>query len=260
MTDYGQKATRKIATELAKLGATVVSGLMYGVDITAQVAAMESGGVSVGVLGFGVNNFFPSVHEQLAITWIKRGKLVLISEYPPEIYPKQWTFLERNRIVAGLCRAVVVMEAAERSGSLVTARLAGEYGREVMAVPGSILSRFNEGVKSLVNQGALLVGSGEEIMQEIAGKRYRGREIGQPKVLRIGHKKVTKKKEVVWERDEVGELGGQIGELLKKYKSGLTTDELQERLGVEIGELQVKLMELELGCKIKQEGSNYKRL
>ncbi|MCL2109971.1 DNA-processing protein DprA [Microgenomates group bacterium] len=257
MTEYGQRAARKIAGELAGLGVVVVSGLMYGIDTEAQVAAMEGGGESIGVLGFGVNNFFPSTHEQLAKKWIRRGNLVLVSEYPPEVFPQPWTFLQRNRIVAGLSKAVVVVEAAAQSGSLVTARLAGECGREVMAVSGGIFNKFAEGTKNLLNQGALLVSSGEDIKQEITGRTYRGRVIGIPKVLKIEDKREAKKKVVGWKREEVSELGWRIGELLKKYKQGLTSDELQKILGARVEELQIELMELELGCKVKLERNNY---
>lgn len=166
VTPYGRQVTGKIVGDLVKQGAMIVSGFMYGVDFLAHQAALGGGGSTVGVLGFGFEHFYPSVYKKVYLEMLSRG-MCFISEYAPFVRPTQGSFPERNRIVAGLSLGTVVIEAGPNSGTLITARLAGEFGRGVFAVPGSIFSPYSVGTKALINQGACLVSSGEEILNEL---------------------------------------------------------------------------------------------
>lgn len=166
ITSYGRLVTKKITSELVARGATIISGFMYGVDICAQQTALKKQGQTVGVLGFGFDHMYPARHQQLFEEMRSQGA-VFISEYPPHFQPSAGNFPTRNRIIAGMSLGCVITEAAQRSGSLITAWCAGEYGRDVFAVPGSITNPLSEGTKDLVNQGAMLVSSGREVIAAI---------------------------------------------------------------------------------------------
>lgn len=166
ITAYGKAVTRKIVKELVDLNFQITSGFMYGVDIEGHKQALKSGGKTIGILGFGFDHFFPSLYKQKFLEMLGQG-MTFISEYPPFTKPSHGSFPERNRIVAGMSLGTVVIEAAKESGTMITSRLSGDYGRDVFAVPGSIFSEYSEGTKSLINQGACLVSSGEEIAEEL---------------------------------------------------------------------------------------------
>ena len=142
-----------------------MSGLARGVDAAAHQGALAVDGRTVAVLGSGVDTVYPPEHRGLAAEIVRRGALV--SELPPGTTPRPAHFPRRNRLISGLSRAVVVVEAAERSGSLITARLAAEQGREVMAVPGNVLSGRNRGAHALLKDGAKLVEDVDDILDEI---------------------------------------------------------------------------------------------
>ncbi len=166
MTSYGALATRRLAAELATQGVQVVSGFMYGVDVLAQETALSSGGLTVGVLAFGFNQMYPKTHASLFREFLDRGA-VFVTEHPPDRKPVIASFPRRNRLLAGMSYGVLVTEAAQQSGSHITARLAGEYGREVFAVPGPLTNPYSEGTKELVNQGAQLVTCAADIIRSI---------------------------------------------------------------------------------------------
>ncbi len=153
-TRYGEEVAYKMAYELAKRGVIIISGLAFGIDSIAHQAALDAGGRTIAVLGTPINQIFPRSHQALAQEIIKKDGAV-ISEYPPnaKIFPKT-SFLERNRIISGLSDLVVVVEAAERSGSLNTAAHALEQGKEVFAVPGNINNPYSIGCNKLIKQGA----------------------------------------------------------------------------------------------------------
>ena len=165
ITGYGKQATQKIVEDLVYSGYTIVSGGMYGVDFQAHQVALESNGKTIVVLGHGIcakiSDYYLDLHEKV----IQHGGVV-ISEYPLYTQANKGTFRERNRIVAGLSRGTVVIEAAVKSGTHITVGCALEAGREVFAVPGSIFNPFSLGTKDLVNQGAILVNSGADIVAE----------------------------------------------------------------------------------------------
>jgi DNA processing protein len=149
---YGRQVARMLGGELATGGVAVVSGMARGVDAAAHAGALDAGGPTVAVWGTGPDRVYPPEHRRLAEAIARSGALV--TEYPPATPPRRYHFPERNRIVAGMTRAVVVVEAAARSGALVTARLALDEGREVLAVPGSILSELSAGPNALLRLGA----------------------------------------------------------------------------------------------------------
>ena len=149
---YGASVARMFGRELARAGLLVVSGLARGVDAEAHRGALEAGEATVAVLGCGVDRDYPAAHAQLARRIAEKG--LIVSEYAPGVEPAPWRFPARNRIVAGLCGAAVVVEARERSGALITADLALEEGREVFAVPGEIGSALSAGTNGLLKLGA----------------------------------------------------------------------------------------------------------
>lgn len=165
ITAYGQLVTQKIVTELSHLGALIVSGFMYGVDIEAHRACLAAGGITIGVLGYGFDFCYPANQEKLFNEMLSRGATFL-SPFAPDVTPKRGQFVARNRVVAAMSHAVVVTEAAEKSGSHITAGYALEEGRVVCAVPGPITNPYSEGTRSLINQGAILIKSGREVLQE----------------------------------------------------------------------------------------------
>jgi DNA processing protein len=149
---YGRQVARTLGRELAAAGLVVVSGLARGVDGEAHRGALEAGGATVAVLGCGIDRDYPAAHRSLAAEVAATG--LVVSEYAPGVLPAPWRFPARNRIVAGLCAATVVVEARERSGALITADLALEEGREVLAVPGEITSALSKGSNALLRLGA----------------------------------------------------------------------------------------------------------
>ena len=152
ITAYGKQVAEEIASQLARSGVTVISGLARGVDGLAHQAALQNGGRTLAVLGSGVDRIYPPEHRRLAEQIIEHG--ALISDYPPGTSPDSANFPPRNRIISGLARAVIIVEAGKTSGALITAAFAAEQGREVFAVPGSIYAPQSLGANLLIQQGA----------------------------------------------------------------------------------------------------------
>ncbi len=165
--DYrGKSLARTIAASLAKRGITIVSGLARGIDTQAHLGALEAGGRTIGVLGSGFSHFYPSENKDLGAQVANRG--CVISEFPCNWRPEPRNFPRRNRIISGLAKGVVVVQAARRSGSLITARLALEQGKEVFALPGPPESPLSRGCNALIKQGAKLVENVGDILEELA--------------------------------------------------------------------------------------------
>ena len=165
VTAYGRQITEELAAFLAANGITVISGLARGVDAIAHQTALKAGGRTIGVLGSGVDKIYPPEHRALAEKMMERG--AILSDYAPGTPPDASNFPPRNRIVSGLSLAVVVIEAGETSGALITAEFAAEQGREVFAVPGSILAPQSKGTNKLIQRGALPLLSVEDLMQAL---------------------------------------------------------------------------------------------
>lgn len=164
-TAYGRSCAEHLAEGLARHGVVVVSGAAYGIDAHAHQGCLREGGFTVAVLGCGIDRAYPPEHAGLLARIEERG--CILSEYPPGEEPQPWRFPHRNRIIAGLSQAVVVVEASMKSGALITADLALEEGREVMAVPGPINQPLSEGTHALIQKGAKLVTRVEDILEEL---------------------------------------------------------------------------------------------
>jgi len=164
-TPAGQKITTDFSSALSRLGITVTSGLALGIDASAHRACCLSGGNTVAVLGNGLDTIYPRQNQQLAQQILQQG--CIVSELPIGTPPRPQNFPARNRIISGLSIGVVVIEAAKRSGSLITARLANEQGKDVFAVPGSALSPQSSGCHELIRQGAVLASNVNDILQEL---------------------------------------------------------------------------------------------
>jgi DNA processing protein len=164
-TQYGLRQAELLAGSLARAGLTIVSGLARGIDAAAHRGAIQAGGRTIAVLASGVLNIYPPEHEELARQVIAHGALV--SESPPRFAPLSGAFPQRNRLISGLALGAIIVEAAERSGALITARLAAEQDREVFAVPGHVDSRTARGCHRLIRDGAKLVESADDVLEEL---------------------------------------------------------------------------------------------
>lgn len=173
---YGATAAEKIAFELAKCGVVVVSGMAKGIDSIAHKATLKAGGKTIAVLGSGVDFIYPYENKSLYEEIIASG--AVISEFPPKTKPEAGNFPIRNRIISGISQGTVIVESGERGGSMITARLALEQGRDVFAVPGMINSSQSVGTNELIKQGAKLVTTAADILEEYV-------DINSYKVIRI---------------------------------------------------------------------------
>ncbi|HEU0294296.1 MAG TPA: DNA-processing protein DprA [Anaerolineales bacterium] len=178
VTAYGRQITEELAAFLAANGMTVISGLARGVDAIAHQTALKAGGRTIAVLGSGVDKIYPPEHRTLAEQMMERG--AILSDYAPGTQPEASNFPPRNRIISGLSLAVVVVEAGETSGALITAEFAAEQGREVFAVPGSILAPQSKGTNKLIQNGALPLLSVNDLMQALD-------------ITRVGEQKAARK-------------------------------------------------------------------
>lgn len=165
-TAYGKEVTYKLAYELAQKGIIIISGMAIGIDAIAQKAALDAGGTTIAVLGSGVDQLYPATNRYLAMRIIEKG--TIISEYKPGTPPMQHRFLERNRIVSGLSNAIIVTEAATRSGTMSTVNHALDQNKEVFVVPGNITSPMSAGCNRLIKQGAHPITCVEDIIESVA--------------------------------------------------------------------------------------------
>lgn len=165
MTEYGRNIAEKMAYELASCGFTIVSGMAMGIDTVSHKGALKAGGRSIAVLGSGIDRPYPSSNIRLFETLSSTG--CVISEFPLKTPPNKENFPKRNRLISGLSLGVLVIEAAASSGSLITANCALEQGKEVFAIPGSIVSGSSNGTNALIKKGAKLVQKVEDILEEL---------------------------------------------------------------------------------------------
>jgi DNA processing protein len=201
-----------------------------GVDGEAHRGALEAGGFTVAVLGCGIDRDYPAAHAQLARRICERG--LVVSEYEEGVEPAPWRFPARNRIIAGLCRATVVVEARERSGALITADFALEEGRDVLAVPGEITSALSGGTNALLKLGAAPVTRAEDVL-----------ELFDLVPAKTGHGEVREGAQAILEQLQAG---------------ALTADELVRLSGVEPAEAAAALVELELAGRVHLEDGVYR--
>ena len=187
-TDYGRQQAERLASELARAGLTIVSGLARGIDAAAHRGALSASGRTIGVLASGVMNVYPAEHQELADRVVENG--ALISEASTLSKPRPGSFPRRNRLITGISLGVIVVEAASRSGALLTAMHATEQGREVFAVPGRVDSRLSRGCNRLIRDGAKLVESAEDVLEELgpmveAAPQEDGRVVHRPAELQL---------------------------------------------------------------------------
>lgn len=213
----GVAAAEAIAGDLARAGVVVASGLARGIDAAAHAGALDAGGTTIAVLGTGIDYVYPPENESLFERIATAG--LLLTEFPPGTRPFPGNFPRRNRIISGLSRAVVVVEAAEKSGSLITARLAADQGRDVMAMPGLTAGGRNRGAHALLRDGAKLVESAVDILQELG----------------IGHR---------------GGIASETPETVE-----FTVDDIAGQLKISPGDALVRLLEWELSGEIRRIGS-----
>ena len=164
-TEYGKTTSQQLSYQLAERGMTVVSGFARGIDTCVHRGALEAGGRTIAVFGCGLSIIYPETNRALAAEIIESG--ALISEFPMTMPPRGKNFPRRNRVISGLTLGTLVVEASDRSGSLITARHAAEQGREVFAVPGQIFSNVSRGTHSLINQGATLINSVDDLLDAL---------------------------------------------------------------------------------------------
>lgn len=171
MTEYGQRVVDKWMPMMIQKGITIVSGFMYGVDQAAHKSCVENGGKTIAVLGWGIDKKVTAEDEKLYQKLVEVNSLI-VSEYEGETAASRATFPQRNRIVAGIADVVLVVEAAEKSGSLITARLANKFGKKLLAVPGVVTSSVSEGTNNLIKNGrAKMVTSAEDVIEEMGLKK-----------------------------------------------------------------------------------------
>jgi DNA processing protein len=229
-SSYGRSVARSLGRELGAAGLVVVSGMARGIDGDVHRGVLEAGGVTVAVLGCGIDRDYPSAHAELARRICERG--LIVSEYEPGVEPAPWRFPARNRIIAGICEATVVVEARERSGALITADFALEEGREVLTVPGEITSALSAGTNALLRLGATPVTCAADVLEVF------GLSPSAP---------------------DGGSLGPAAKALLERLSDGaLTADELVRASGVDPGEASAALMELELTRRVALEDGVYR--
>ncbi len=183
-TDAGRRAAYELSRDLSLAGVTVVSGMAYGIDAAAAEGAVDVGGHTVAVFGCGIDVVYPAPHELLMNRILVPG--AVITEYPPHEPPKASNFPIRNRIISGLCQGTVVVEADFKSGALITAKYAGDEGRDIFAVPGNISSPTSYGPNLLIKEGARIVTAAEDIIMEYASAYPFTLDIERMKAIRRG--------------------------------------------------------------------------
>lgn len=229
-SSYGRSVARSLARDLAASGLVVVSGMARGIDGEAHRGALEGGGATIAVLGCGIDRDYPAAHAELARRIVGTG--LVVSEYEPGVEPTPWRFPARNRIIAGLCQATLVIEARERSGALITADFALEEGREVLAVPGEITSSLSAGTNALLRLGATPVTRCEDVLEA------------------YGIEPAPAAK---------GTIGPTAEAILERLgKGALTGDEVVRASGVDPGAGAAALVELELARRVTLEDGVYR--
>jgi DNA processing protein len=237
-SSYGKRVTERLATGLVRAGYTIVSGLARGIDGVAHRSALQAGGRTVGVLAGGLSRIYPPEHADLAREVEASG--ALLSEATMDQEPLPAMFPARNRIISGLCRGVVVIEAAERSGALLTASHAGEQGRPVMAVPGPVDHATSGGTNALIRKGAALVRGSEDVLEELEGLPGM-----QPAIPTEPPPALDETQQRIWESLSEGPRH---------------LDELVQTLKIEAGPLSGKLLLLEMKKAVRRlPGNRYER-
>lgn len=244
-TRYGVSMARRLSGDLAAMGFIIVSGMARGIDSAAHVGAMDAGGKTVAVLGSGISVIYPPENRKLYYRIAENG--TVISELPATEPPHAYNFPSRNRIISGMSLGAVVVEAARKSGSLITAKLAAEQGREVFAVPGNINSYKSTGAHDLLKQGAKLVEKAEDVVEELAPLLVSGyAEYG-------GF--TNSSKDGPGKNPDLTAEEARVYDALDPYPAHI--DELGGKLAMDSGSLLAVLLNLELKGIVKQMPGKY---
>ncbi|MFW5936543.1 MAG: DNA-processing protein DprA [Desulfosalsimonas sp.] len=245
-TRYGISMAHRLSADLAALGVVIVSGMARGVDSAAHRGALDAGGKTVAVLGSGLSVIYPPENRGLYSDIAKNG--TVISELPVKELPNTYNFPARNRIISGMSLGTVVVEAAKKSGSLITARLAAEQGREVFAVPGNIQSYKSTGTHALLKQGARLVEGAEDVIEELAPLLVTGFASRQ--------ETAPAARETEKAAADLTPAEKRIYDALDSYPAHI--DELAQRLKTDAGSLLADLLNLELkGMAVQMPGKYF---
>ncbi len=242
-TSYGRRIAQQFAGELGRLGFTIVSGLAEGIDTAAHRGALKANARTIAVLGSGFARLYPQSNQKLLEEIVSQG--CALTEFAPDVAPERWTFPQRNRIISGLSRGVLVVEAPEDSGALITARWALEHNREVFAVPGSILSESHRGCHKLIKDGAKLVASVTDILEEFKDLRA---------LFAVRREKPTPT-----QKPTLSPLEEKIFSVLEFEP--MHFDEIVSKTGLSVGEVSEGLLTLSLqGIVQELEGKHYVKL
>lgn len=238
---YGRNVAEKLSRELAERGVTIVSGLARGIDSAAHRGALEGRGLTVAVMGTGLDAVYPKENRKLAAKIVEQGALV--TEFPLSTPPVSQNFPFRNRVISGLSLGVMVVEGAERSGSLITARLAYEQGRDVFAVPGNITSAKSFGPNYLIKDGAKLVQTWRDVVEELPA------EMKAP--ILSSERGETRAKQIVIDDVNLSDSQKRVLKMLSADEP-VHIDQLIARSGLDSGALMGALLELEMTDRIRQ--------
>lgn len=245
---YGRRVAQQIAAGLTRAGFAIVSGMALGIDGAAHEGALQAGGKTIAVLAGGLSSIYPPQHLELSRSIEQSG--CLLSETPMSLPPQAGMFPARNRIISGLSRAVVVIEAGERSGALITASHAIEQGRELFVVPGPVDSPFSAGSLRLLRDGARLVRHADDILEDLAGLPLPGNRLGEteaPPNPQSDSARSVAKASAPTPSPVPPSLDGDEKRVWDALGEGaLAVDELVRRLGLSVARLQGLLMSLEL--------------
>ncbi|GBD03319.1 DNA processing protein DprA [bacterium HR19] len=247
-SSYGVEVTKIFSSTLSMIGVCIVSGLAVGIDTFAHKSAIESGGKTWAVLGSSIENIYPASNISLAKEILDRGGAI-ISEFPPGVASAPENFPRRNRIIAGISKAVLVTEAPEKSGALITAYLAVDYGRDVFAVPGNITSKKSQGTNKLIKDGAFLAESPDDIISRIIPDLSR-------KDVRETFGLITPFVEI--KRPDISEEEEKILSVLDSETS-LHIDEIIKKTSLDPSVVLSALISLEIKSLVVEEGMGYYR-
>lgn len=253
-TPYGLEMTRRLSYDLARAGVTVVSGLARGIDTAAHVAALEAGGRTIAILGSGLDRVYPLRNVPISEKIIQRG--ALLTEYPPGISALPQHFPRRNRVISGLCHGVLVVEAAFKSGAMLTVNWALEQDRDVFAVPGSALSEKSKGTNWLIQQGAKLTTTVDDILEELSIET--SSKVDPASSESNGENRTPDGENALdnlAREDNVLNMERRVLDLLESTEGPLHVDDITRKLGEPAAAVSSVLAVLELRGSARQVGS-----
>jgi len=240
-TEYGKTITEKLTKEFSELNITVVSGLARGIDTIAHKTAINCQGRTIAVLGNGLDVYYPSENHKLQDAIANSGAVV--SEFPLGVRPEKRNFPRRNRLISALSLGTIVIESAEKSGALITAKYSAEQGKDVFAVPGSILSKYSRGPHLLIKQGAKLIEKAQDVVEEIS-------------ILAEWIKKSTQRTKITTKNNEsstenLNPVEKKILDTLKSFPQGLNIDMLYKKINQPFNIFSESIVSLEIKGFVK---------